>query len=108
MCAQVSLSEVCEHPCVSELLPDRQTDKETQNSPSSAGVLHTGNKHTDRPTDRPTNWTDVLIFTLCLSAHLERISVLVSEERSPCPVTMAIHSERQEEGLYVGGQVCQV
>lgn len=43
MCVQVSVFEVCERPGVSELLPDRQTDEETQDSPSSARVLHTGN-----------------------------------------------------------------
>lgn len=51
VCVQISLYEVCERSPVSKLLLVRQTDEETQNSPSSAWVLHSGNNthtHTQR------------------------------------------------------------
>lgn len=102
-CVQISLYEVCERPCVSVLLPDWQTDKETQNPPSSARVLHPGMKthrwnmlvehsqvnfHSDF-----TGFVFNLGF-LFLSAHLEGVSVLVIVLCSLCPVALATHSER--------------
>lgn len=41
-CVQVSLPQVYKCSGVSELLPERQTDKKTQKWPSSTRVLHTG------------------------------------------------------------------